>query len=106
MLTVRELVADCGLELATGEAGADRKLRWVHISEHEDPTPWLSGGELVLTTGYQLATPAKQRRFVELLDECCRRRSSTPRPRKASRFSRCHTRCRSSRSRSAPPRAS
>jgi purine catabolism regulator len=70
MLTVRELVADCGLELATGEAGADRKLRWVHISEHEDPTPWLSGGELVLTTGYQLATPAKQRRFVELLDEC------------------------------------
>jgi purine catabolism regulator len=70
MLTVRELVADCGLELAAGEAGAGRKLRWVHITEHEDPTPWLSGGELLLTTGYQLSTPAKQRRFVELLDEC------------------------------------
>ena len=42
-------------------------MRWVHISEHEDPTPWLSGGELLLTTGYNLGTPAKQRRYVELL---------------------------------------
>jgi purine catabolism regulator len=67
MLTVRELVAECGLELATGAQSAGRKLRWVHISEHEDPTPWLSGGELLLTTGYQLSTPAKQRRFVDLL---------------------------------------
>jgi len=67
MLTVRELVAECGLEFAAGEAGAERKVRWVHISEHEDPTPWLSGGEILLTTGYQLATPAKQRRFVERL---------------------------------------
>ncbi len=42
-------------------------MRWVHISEHADPTPWLSGGELLLTTGYNLPTPAKQRRYVELL---------------------------------------
>jgi purine catabolism regulator len=67
MLTVGGLVAECGLELANGEAGAERPVRWVHISEHEDPTPWLSGGELVLTTGYNLGTPAKQRRYVELL---------------------------------------
>jgi purine catabolism regulator len=26
-------------------------VRWVHISELADPTPWLSGGELLLTTG-------------------------------------------------------
>ena len=44
-------------------------MRWVHISEHEDPTPWLSGGELLLTTGYNLDTPAKQRSYVELLAE-------------------------------------
>jgi len=67
MLTVGGLVEDCGLALAAGESEAQRPLRWVHISEHEDPTPWLSGGELLLTTGYNLGTPAKQRRYVELL---------------------------------------
>jgi purine catabolism regulator len=69
MLTVGSLVSECGLELAEPEAGADRPLRWVHIAEHDDPTPWLSGGEVVLTTGYKLGTPAKQRRFVKLLAE-------------------------------------
>ena len=67
MLTVGDLVSDCSLELAAGEKGAERPLRWVHISEQEDPTPWLSGDEVVLTTGYQLSTPAKQKRFVSLL---------------------------------------
>jgi purine catabolism regulator len=67
VLTVGDLVTDCGLELVAGEPGADRPLRWVAITEHEDPTPWLSGDEVVLTTGYQLGTAAKQRRFVELL---------------------------------------
>jgi PucR family transcriptional regulator, purine catabolism regulatory protein len=68
MLTLGSLVRDCGLDLACGEEGGDREIRWVHISELEDPTPWLSGGELLLTTGIQLETAAKQRRFVELLD--------------------------------------
>jgi len=67
MLSVGSLVEDCGLELTAGEAAADRALRWVHISEHEDPTPWLSGGELLLTTGYNLNGPAKQRSFVAAL---------------------------------------
>ncbi len=67
MLTVASLVSDCGLELVAGEEGSERPVRWVHISEHEDPTPWLSGGELLLTTGYTLDTAAKQRSFVELL---------------------------------------
>ena len=67
MLTVGSLLEDCGLELAAGAARADNPVRWVHISEHEDPTPWLSGGELLLTTGINLSTPAKQRKFVELL---------------------------------------
>ena len=42
-------------------------VRWVAISEHEDPTPWLSGGEVVLTTGYNLDTPRKQRAYVARL---------------------------------------
>jgi purine catabolism regulator len=69
MLTVSGLAKDCGLELAAGAVGADRSIRWVHISELEDPTPFMSGGELLLTTGIQLATAARQRRFVGLLDD-------------------------------------
>jgi purine catabolism regulator len=67
MLTVRGLVAEMGLALAAGEEGADVPVRWVHISELLDPTPWLSGGELLLTTGIQLDTEARQREFVRLL---------------------------------------
>ncbi len=68
MLTVSSLVRECGLELAAGASDPEREIRWVHISELEDPTPWLSGGELLLTTGIQLTSPAKQRQFIELLD--------------------------------------
>jgi purine catabolism regulator len=67
MLTVRGLVAEVGLELATGGDGADAPVRWVHISELQDPTPWLSGGELLLTTGIQLGDAERQREFVRLL---------------------------------------
>jgi len=67
MLTVRGLVSEMGLELATGGDGADAPVRWVHISELPDPTPWLSGGELLLTTGIQLDTEKRQREFVRLL---------------------------------------
>ena len=69
MLTVGSLVSDCGLELAAGSGGADRPIRWVHISELDDPTPWLSGGELLLTTGIQLTGSVRQRRFLARLDE-------------------------------------
>src|SRR5687767_7779861 len=69
MLTVGELVSELGLELAAGEASADREIRWVHISELRDPTQWLSGGELLLTTGIQLDSAAHQREYVRLLTE-------------------------------------
>jgi PucR family transcriptional regulator, purine catabolism regulatory protein len=67
MLTVRGLVGEMGLELASGADGADAPVRWVHISELPDPTPWLSGGELLLTTGIQLGSEERQREFVRLL---------------------------------------
>jgi DNA-binding PucR family transcriptional regulator len=67
MLTVRGLVAEMGLELASGEDGADAPVRWVHISELPDPTPWLSGGELLLTTGISLGSERRQREFIKLL---------------------------------------
>lgn len=69
MLTLRTLVDEVGLELATGEVGADAPVRWVHISELRDPTPWLSGGELLLTTGLQLDGLEHQAAFARLLAE-------------------------------------
>lgn len=51
--TLRALVADPALRLRplTGQAGLDRPVTWVAVSELEDPTPYLDGGELLLTTG-------------------------------------------------------
>jgi purine catabolism regulator len=69
MLTVQSLLDELGLELAAGSEGAKAPVRWVHISELEDPTPWLSGGELMLTTGIPLDSAAKQRAFVGRLAE-------------------------------------
>ena len=69
MLTLRTLVEEMGLDLRTGDEAADAPVRWVHITELPDPTPWLSGGELLLTTGLQLTTPKRQRDFVALLSE-------------------------------------
>jgi purine catabolism regulator len=67
LLTVRALTEELELDLVAGNGEADRPIRWVHISELEDPTQWLTGSELLLTTGIALSTPAKQRRFVKLL---------------------------------------
>jgi purine catabolism regulator len=56
------------LSLVAGKAGRDRIIRWVHVSELEDPTPWLKGGELLLTTGMGLGkSPARQRTYIERL---------------------------------------
>jgi len=67
VLLLRDLIRDLDVRLVAGEAGLDRPVRWVHISELSDPTPWLSGGELLLTTGMNLAEPAAQRAYVERL---------------------------------------
>ena len=71
-LTVRDIVEIPGmpLRLLTGEARAERATRWVHASELEDPTPWLKGGELILTTGMGIGdTAAKHRAYVRRLSE-------------------------------------
>jgi purine catabolism regulator len=69
-VTVRDLMGDPGmpLRLLAGQARATQQVRWVHASELEDPTPWLKGGEVILTTGMGVgATPAKQRAYVKRL---------------------------------------
>ena len=67
MLTVQSLLDELDLKLAAGGDAAAAPVRWVHISELQDPTPWLSGGELMLTTGIPLDSAAKQRAFVRIL---------------------------------------
>jgi purine catabolism regulator len=69
-VTVGDILSVPGmpLRLLAGEGKTGRPIRWVHVSELEDPTPWLKGGELILTTGMGIGeTPAKQRAYVKRL---------------------------------------
>jgi purine catabolism regulator len=63
-LTVESLIAELGLERASGHESANASVRWVHSTELADPTPWLRGGELLLTTGIQLDGPKAQRELI------------------------------------------
>jgi purine catabolism regulator len=69
VLTVGDLLRDLELEALAGEERLDTPVRWVHISELLDPTPWLTGGEVLLTTGMQLEGGPAQREFVDRLAE-------------------------------------
>jgi purine catabolism regulator len=69
MLTVEGLVAELDLELVSGHEAANVHVRWVHSTELPDPTPWLRGGELLLTTGLQLEGAKAQRELVAHLAE-------------------------------------
>jgi PucR family transcriptional regulator, purine catabolism regulatory protein len=66
-LTVESLIAELGLTLVSGQESAQAHVRWVHSTELTDPTPWLKGGELLLTMGIQLAGPKAQRELIERL---------------------------------------
>jgi purine catabolism regulator len=71
-LTVGDLLKTPGLPLkaVAGLKGLDHPIRWVHVSELDDPTPWLKGGELLLVTGMGIgSTPARQRAYVNRLVE-------------------------------------
>jgi PucR family transcriptional regulator, purine catabolism regulatory protein len=67
VLTVREVLGDLDVRVLAGEASLDVPVRWVHISELRDPTQWLSGGELLLTTGMALDSAKRQREFIACL---------------------------------------
>lgn len=42
---------DLGLTVLCGSSRLDRPIRWAHVSELADPTPYLVGEELLLTAG-------------------------------------------------------
>jgi len=76
MISLAQLQHRLGAELspAAGAAVPRRQISGVHISELEDPTPYLEGGELLLTTGIPLAGSlsggvARIRSYVERLVE-------------------------------------
>jgi len=66
-LTVESLIGELGLTLVSGQAAPPAQVRFVHSTELADPTPWLKGGELLLSTGLQLTGPKLQRDFIERL---------------------------------------
>jgi purine catabolism regulator len=71
-LRLSDILADpeLGLKLADGSPDAlARHVRWVAVTELADPRPFLSGRELVLTTGLAQRTAAAQRDFVARIAE-------------------------------------
>jgi purine catabolism regulator len=64
MLTVRDIVGmtRLGLDVAAGADGLDNEISWLHVSELEDPTQFLEGGEFVLTTGLGVGELASSKR--------------------------------------------
>ncbi|MEE1621245.1 PucR family transcriptional regulator [Zafaria sp. Z1313] len=67
-LTLHRLLAAPGLGLRAltdpGARGGDA-VQWAAVTELEDPTPFLGGGEVLLTTGLRQRTAAAQEAFVD-----------------------------------------
>ena len=62
MITVQDIleIPDLDLRLLAGHKSTSNPVRWVHITEVPDPTRWLKGGELLLTTGYGFVVDEEQ----------------------------------------------
>jgi PucR family transcriptional regulator, purine catabolism regulatory protein len=72
MLTVGDIAAlpELTLSVAAGPDGLGNEVRWLHVSELADPTPWLEGGELLMTTGLGIGgTGRTQREYVRRLSQ-------------------------------------
>jgi len=66
--TLASLASLSGLGLrGLTTASPDVPVRWVAVSELPDPTPFLQGGELVLTTGMWAADPGDSEAYVARL---------------------------------------
>jgi purine catabolism regulatory family protein/PucR-like helix-turn-helix protein/diguanylate cyclase with GGDEF domain len=61
-MTARRLAQrpDLGLTLVAGRENGDRVITWAHPIELADPTPYLSGAELVMTTGMNVGATAAE----------------------------------------------
>lgn len=70
--TLASLLAErsLGLRVLSGASVLDLPVTWVHVSELADPTPFLEGGELLLTIGLGLSEDADWSGFVGRLAAC------------------------------------
>lgn len=67
-ITLSRLLGSTALSLRSLNdisAAADIPIEWAAVTELRDPSPFLSGGEIVLTTGLRQTTIANQQAFVE-----------------------------------------
>jgi hypothetical protein len=72
--TLREILAlpaFSGAELLSGQSRLDEPVTWVHVSELMDAWRFLSGGEVLVSTGLELArsTPDAREAYVRSLVE-------------------------------------
>lgn len=70
MVTVADLLGTENLTLTcvAGHAGLGRVVTGAHSSEHPDPSPWLNGGEVLMTTGMRVRRKADWEALVAHLD--------------------------------------
>ena len=66
MITIQDILEIPGLnlKLVAGKKAVGNQVRWVHITEMTDPTRWLKGGELLLTTGLPLVDREEEQRAM------------------------------------------
>ncbi|SFE80615.1 PucR family transcriptional regulator [Alteribacillus iranensis] len=69
-ITVRELINNPHLKttIIAGTTGLENEVTWAHVCELKDPTPWLTGGEIVMTNGLVFTDNEKdQEAYLHLL---------------------------------------
>ncbi len=67
-MKLAELLEATGLRVVAGpRQGLDASISWVHTTELLDPSMYLSGGELILTTGLWRRRKGDAQRFVGVL---------------------------------------
>lgn len=59
-LTLADIVAmpNLGLTVVAGQQALSNPVIWTHVSELEDPGPWLEGGELLVVNGFGIPEDA------------------------------------------------
>ncbi|MDQ1663869.1 MAG: hypothetical protein QOJ68_3849 [Blastococcus sp.] len=67
--TLADLVAvpSLGLSILAGAGALDHPVHWAHVSELLDPTPFLEGGELLLTVGLWFGEGVSAEEYVARL---------------------------------------
>ena len=68
-MRLRDLLqSECGLRLVVGAHQLERRISWVYTTDLRDPSRYLFGGELVLTSGLWHHGRADSEAFVHMLD--------------------------------------